>query len=136
MEYVDLGDVCGCGKIIMQPYSGGRRKKCLDCSPRRDRDRRRAQAKAIASVTALPARDPHSPGLLTNASKVALQQAGMDGTWQAEAVLAVSRLIDGGSHGASGAAGNIRCHREAMAHALQSAPSQEADIVSLIFQET
>jgi hypothetical protein len=51
-------------------------------------------------------------------------------------VIALSRLIDAGKHGASGAAGTIRAHRDAMAVALDAADTGEtADVIELLFRE-
>jgi hypothetical protein len=65
---------------------------------------------------------------------VGLEAAGVDG-WEAEAVYAVARLIDQGKHTASGAAGNIKCHRDAIRYALESAPNKEADVIDWIFAQ-
>jgi hypothetical protein len=112
-------DVCRCGRLIEQPETGRRRRWCLVCSPRVMKDRQ-------AEVVQLPVPDPDQPGSLVYASRKALEAAGVDQGWKAEAVYAVARLIDAQKHGASGAAGNVRCHREAMQFCLQDADDHEA----------
>jgi hypothetical protein len=63
-----------------------------------------------------------------------LSKAGILQSWQAAAVLALSRLIDAGKHGASGAASTIRAHREALEYALDSADTgKTADVIQAIF---
>jgi hypothetical protein len=122
-------EICGCGRIIQQPATGRRRQRCYVCSPRDKRDRRRAD------VIALSVRDPDAPDSLTTASRKALDAAGVLGSWQAEAALAVARLVDQGRHGASGIAANIRAHRQCMEFALQSATegAQVLDLIDRIF---
>lgn len=48
------------------------------------------------------------------------------------AAIRVAQLIGAGEHGASGAAGTIRAHREATQFALAAA-GEEADVISMIF---
>ena len=120
-----MDDVCRCGRVIEQPATGRRRRWCFVCSPR-------APKNARADVIAFPTKDPNEEGALTAASRAALEAAGVDG-WKAEAVYAVSRLIDQGKHGASGAAGTIKCHRESLQFALQDADDHEADVIWQIF---
>jgi hypothetical protein len=55
-------------------------------------------------------------------------------TWQGAAALKLAQLIDSGKHGTSGAAQNVKAHREAMAVALAAA-AKEADVISLIFRD-
>jgi hypothetical protein len=74
-------------------------------------------------------------GPLAKHSKQALDKAGILASWQGAAVMALAKLIDSGRHGASGAAGTIRAHREAMGVALDAADTDEADIISMIFRE-
>ena len=124
-----MDEICECGRVIGQPPTGRQRQKCFVCSPRDKRDRRRAD------VIALPVRDPDGPASLTSASRKALDAAGVLGTWQSEAALAVARLVDQGRHGASGIAANIRAHRQCMEFALQSATegAQVLDLIDRIF---
>lgn len=75
-------------------------------------------------------------GELTRYSREALDAAGILHSWQAAAVLSLSRLIDAGKHGASGAAGTIREHRVAMGVALDaSAAAETGDVIELLFSE-
>lgn len=120
-----MDEICSCGRVVVQPPTGRHRKKCFICSPRDTRDRRRAD------LIALPIRDLHASDSLTSASRKALDAGGVLGTWQAEAALAVARLVDQGRHGATGIAANIRAHRQCMEFALQSA-TQDAQILDLI----
>jgi hypothetical protein len=120
-------DVCRCGRVIEQPATGRRRAWCLICSPRVMKDRK-------ADVIQLPTPDPDSPGSLVYTSRKALEQAGVEDGWKAAAALAVAALIDSQKHGASGAAGNIKAHRESMQFALQDS-GEEADVIEMIFRE-
>jgi hypothetical protein len=57
-------------------------------------------------------------------------------SWQAAAALALARLCDSGKFGASGPAGVVRAHADAMAVALDAADTGEtADVISMIFAE-
>jgi hypothetical protein len=111
-----------CGKRFTRPQ-GTNRVHCFECRPQR-----------LTSVPDQPADGVE--GELTRYSREALDRAGILQSWQAAAVLALSRLIDAGKHGASGAAGTIRAHRDAMAVALDAADtSPTADVVDLVFRE-
>ena len=101
------------------------------CSPP---DRRRQRA-AIASVSQFPARELPTSDRMVRTTTEALDREGILGTWQAAACLALAELIDAGKHGASGAAGTIRAHRDAVNYAIQSVGNDEADVIELIFSE-
>jgi|SRR5215208_2424677 len=122
-----MDDVCSCGRIIVQPETGRRRQKCFICSPRDKRDQR-------APVLQLPVRAPDGP-TLASATRKALEDAGVLGTWQGAACMALTELIDSAKHGASGAAGNVRAHREAVQFALADSGA-DADVIDLIFAES
>jgi hypothetical protein len=122
-------DVCDCGRVVEQPRTGRRRSKCYVCRPVRDRPDRRAPVIQLP----VPTRDPDEPGL-ADLTRKALDDAGVGGTWQAEACLALARLVDSGRHGASGPGGVIKSHRESMAFALQDSGT-DADIITRIFSE-
>jgi hypothetical protein len=109
-----------CNRKFTRPV-GSNRLNCYTCRPVR------------ATVVQLsPVDDPLSLAAL---SQKALEEAGAWGTWQAAAAMALARLIDSGRHGAGGASGNIRAHREALAYALQDGGNDAAvlDIVDRIF---
>ena len=78
-------------------------------------------------------RDP-GERTLVELTRQALSDAGVDGTWKAEAAYAVARLIDNERHGASGAASNIKCHREAVQFALADSTA-ELDAIDVIFMD-
>jgi hypothetical protein len=123
-----MDDLCSCGRVIEHPARGRRRQWCVVCSPPDMRNKR-------APVVQLPVRAPEeSEFSLTAATRKALEDAGVIDTWQAAACLALSTLIDSAKHGASGAAGNTRAHREAMQFALADT-GQDADIITAIFSE-
>jgi hypothetical protein len=121
-------DVCSCGKLIEQPATGRRRTKCYVCSPRNKRYQR-------AQVMQLPVRESEPSAFsLTSTTIAALQRAGMHQTWQGMAAIKLAELIDEAKHGASGAAGNTKAHRDAMEFAL-AYQADDADIINLIFAE-
>jgi hypothetical protein len=125
-------DVCDCGRVIEQPKVGHRRLKCLICSPRRDRPNRRK----AATIVQLPDRKVDPDSGLTGATKRALEEWGMLERWEGAAALAIALLIDEGRHGASGAAGNVRGHRDAMRYALEQSPSaNDEDVIVKLFRE-
>jgi hypothetical protein len=124
-------DVCDCGRLIQQPRTGRRREKCYICSPRDLRDR----AERRAPVLTLPVResDDGRP-TLAEATRAALAEVGEDQTWRGVAAICLAELIDAARHGASGAAGNVRAHRESMQYALAQADEGVADVIDLIFR--
>jgi hypothetical protein len=86
-----------------------------------------------APVVELPVREPDPDELtLVKAVQATLIDAGMAETWQGVACIKLAELIDSAKHGASGAAGNTKALREAMAYALQNT-SADADVIDLIF---
>ena len=119
-------EICPCGRVIEQPASGRRRKYCKICSPPNNRA-------AIASIAQFPVREQPTSDRMTVTTREALDKEGILGTWQAAACLALAELIDAGKHGASGAAGTIKAHRESMAYAIQSVGEDEADVIFQIF---
>jgi hypothetical protein len=126
--------ICDCGRVIVQPEIGRHRRKCYICSPpdRRDRSERRAP------VVTLPVREPDPSELtLVEATRAALAEAGIGQSWEGVACVKLAELIDSAKHGASGAAGNTKAHREAMQYALSSAGANAdvLDIVDRIFLE-
>jgi hypothetical protein len=85
-----------------------------------------------------PTREPESDAYsLTKATLAALEQAGMHQTWQGVSALKLAELIDAARHGASGAAANVKAHRESLQYALDNAreDAQVLDIVDRIFAE-
>jgi hypothetical protein len=63
-----------------------------------------------------------------------LRSGGVLETWQAMACIKLAELIDSGKHGASGPAGTIKAHREAMAIALADS-GKKADVIDMIFAD-
>lgn len=120
-------DVCECGRVIEQPSTGRRRKKCLICTPKRERNRN-------APVIGLPTRPVESQPELTVADSTLadLKAADRDRTTPGVTALHLARLIDAGGYTAQGAAALVRSHREALDHALEGAGS-DADVIDLIF---
>jgi hypothetical protein len=110
-----------CHRRFTRPV-GSSRLNCFVCRPSR-----------ASNVMQLP--PPADDGLsLTTLTKKALADAGVLATWQGVAALKLAQLIDSGKHGTSGAAQNVKAHREAMAVALAAA-AKEADVISLIFRD-
>jgi hypothetical protein len=108
-----------CKRKFTRPV-GSNRLNCYTCRPVR------------ATVVQLPPVDDELS--LTTLTMKALADAGVLKTWQGAACVKLAELIDWGRHGASGAAGNVRAHREAMAFALADT-GQEADVISMIFAD-
>jgi hypothetical protein len=117
-------DVCGCGRVIVQPERGRRRQKCFVCSPFRDRSKRR-----LSNIVALPVREPESVDSLTAATRGALADAGVLDTWQGVAAIRLAEWVDAGS---SNAALLVKAHREALEFALADA-GNKADVIDMIF---
>src|SRR5215207_7206896 len=121
-----------CGKRFTRPQ-GTNRLYCFDCKPERK----------AAMVTNLPGTQSHDQlgedqdqdGPLTRYTRKTLEEADVLETWQGAAVMALALLIDTGKHGASGAAGTIKAHREAMSVALADSGT-DADVIDLIFSES
>jgi hypothetical protein len=124
-----MDDVCQCGRVIVQPEVGRPRKMCLVCSPTVRYQQRKA-------VTQLPVRPPDDGPTLVSLTKRTLDAAGVLDSWQGVAAVRVAELIDSQKHGASGASGTIKCHRESMQYALQAADSAvDADVIDWIFKD-
>ena len=118
-----------CGNRFTRPQ-GTNRLNCYDCRPERK----------AATVTSLPGAqngemppDPFLDGpTLVDFTKEALEEAGVLESWQGAAAMELAKLIVAGKHGASGAAGTIKAHREAMSVALVDS-GEDADVIDLIF---
>jgi len=128
--------VKGCHKQFTRPQ-GSNRLKCFDCSPER---RKSADSKIINANFGgnqdQQGENQDQEGKLTRLSRLRLEELGVTETWQAASVLALAVLIDTGKHGASGAAGTIKAHREAMAIAeALSDVEKKADVISWIFEK-
>jgi hypothetical protein len=91
-----------------------------------------ADPSRAAEVVQLPVTHIDEEFSLTALSKKALEDAGVLMTWQGMAAVKLAELIDTNRHGRSGAANNVKAHREAMAVALQNA-KRGADVISRIF---
>ena len=106
---------------------GSNRLNCYDCKPSR--------AKPANNVIALPspaASGAPDGGLVERLTRATLAEHGREETWQGAVAIALAKLIDEDHHGASGAAGNVKAHREAMAEALRGA-GQKADKVTRLY---
>ena len=116
-----------CKKQFTRPQ-GTNRLYCFDCRPER-------KLAYLPSANSQPVDRSDDDGpTLTDLTKKALDEGGVLETWQAVAAIRLAQLIDSGKHGASGAAGTIKAHREAMAVALADV-GDSADVIDLIFQE-
>jgi|SRR5215216_1770805 len=116
-----------CGQRFTR-LQGTNRLFCYECRPQRN-------------VADFPARnqdqtgeDQDQDGPLTTYTRKTLDEAGVLETWQGAAVMALALLIDTGKHGASGAAGTIKAHREAMQVALADSGT-DADVIDMIFAD-
>ena len=124
-----------CGERFTR-VQGTSRLYCFDCRPER---------KSTTNLRFLPQKGADSQngadsgesgpimGKLTRLTTETLDNAGILDTWQGAAAVTLAELIDAGKHGASGAAGTIKAHREAMAIALAIGETEEADVIELIF---
>lgn len=71
---------------------------------------------------------------MASLTKRALRDAGVLDSWQGLAAIRLAELIDSGKHGASGPAGTVKAHREAMTVALADS-GKKADVIDLIFAD-
>jgi len=118
-----------CSNRFTRPQ-GTNRLYCYECRPERTKVVRFPGEQFAKSG------EPEEEGKLTRLSRLRLEELGVTETWQAAAVLALAVLIDTGKHGASGAAGTIKAHREAMAIAeALSDVEKKADVISWIFEK-
>ena len=108
------------------PLIGASREDIVTGSPQLHGSR----ATNVVQLPPTPINDEFS---LTSLTKKALADAGVLVTWQAMAAVKLAELIDSNHHGHSGAAQNVKAHREAMGVALASA-GQTADVVDMIFR--
>jgi hypothetical protein len=108
-----------CGKKFTRRL-GSNRLNCYECRPVRQ------------TVVPLPPVDDELS--LTRLTKKALEDAGVLMTWQGAACVALATLIDSQKHGASGAAGNVKAHREAVQFAIAES-GEDADVISLLFAD-
>lgn len=122
-----------CGNRFTR-VQGTNRLNCYDCTPQRNG----------ATVTSLPGvqnqdqtgENQDQDGPLTRLTRLRLEELGVTETWQAAAVMALAVLIDTGKHGASGAAGTIRAHREAFAVVEALSDVDTGDVIDMIFNES
>ena len=99
-----------CGRRFTRPQ-GSSRLNCFECRPSR--------AAEVIQLPPTPITDEYS---LTRLSKKALNDVGVLNTWQGMAAVKLAELIDSNRHGHSGAAANVKAHREAMGIALDHGP--------------
>lgn len=104
------------------------RVNCYDCRPER-----RAQDDSVVNVDFTP--PDVGEGSMESFTRSDLAAAGVLDSWQAMACIQLAKLIDSGKHGASGPAGTIKAHRDAMAVAKATSPQLKADVVTRIFAE-
>lgn len=117
-----------CKKQFTRPQ-GTNRLYCFDCRPER-------KLAYLPSANRVEEPDPEHDGpTLTDLTKKALEEGGVLDTWQGVAAIRLAELIDTGKHGASGAAGTIKAHRDAMGVALADSGS-DADVIDLIFSDS
>jgi hypothetical protein len=93
----------------------------------------RHRAQNPAQVVQLPVREINPDEGLVGATRRTLEEWGMLDRWEGIVCVRLAELIDAGKHGASGAAGTVKSHRESMAFALQQSDVGEADIIQMIF---
>ena len=117
-----------CGDQFTRPQ-GTNRLYCFGCRPER-----KILEFPVQNGQNEPETEDQGPSL-TDLTKKALEEAGILETWQGVAAIRLAQLIDTGKHGASGAAGTIKAHREAMAVALAIGEAEEADVIQMIFNE-
>jgi hypothetical protein len=111
-----------CHQQFTRPQ-GTNRLYCFECRPERK-----------SNIVELPMQEPEDGPTLVGLTREALAAVGRDRTWQGLAAIRLAELIDQNRHGASGAAGNVKAHREAMAIALAGA-GEDADVIDMIFAE-
>ena len=111
-----------CRQRFTRPQ-GTSRLYCYDCHPERK-----------SNVVELPTADASDEATMVSLTVQQLRSGGVLETWQAMACIKLAELIDSGKHGASGPAGTIKAHREAMAIALADA-GKKADVIDMIFAD-
>jgi len=126
-----MGEVCGCGRPIVQPRTGRRRSKCVTCSPPERRDRRVRDLGPV--VVSLPADSgPVVLPPLVEATRAELAAAGRDGTPEGIVVLTLAGQIAAGGGSAAGLAALVREFHASKARALDGVQGS-ADVIDGIF---
>lgn len=146
-----MSDTCDCGRIIQQPATGRRRRKCRICSPpdtriRYDKGRlalvgpsteqpvpASTQGKASAQAPASPPARPVLPaGPMRAATLLQLRDAGKAETPEGIALLALAEVIDARGGTAQGLVAAIKQYDLSKA-ALLADVGEDADVIAGIF---
>ena len=119
-------DVCNCGRVIQQPATGRRRRKCFICSPPENRNRRVKALPAPKTPPTTPTLlsingSADGPGHIESATLAELEVASRAKTSAGVEALHLARLLDAGGYTAQGAASLAKARREALAAALEGA---------------
>jgi hypothetical protein len=125
-----MADICDCGRVIEQPATGRKRRRCKVCRP--------PQTRKPAPVVGLPSRkasqlpEPAVRRSLAASTRADLAAVGREDTTAGITTLHLAELLDAGGYTAQGAASLVKAHREALGLALEGTAS-EADVIDLIF---
>lgn len=126
---------CDCGRVIQQPPTGRRRRKCRVCSPPDKRDRRlKVVTDPLPASTAVPDPEPRpiGPGPMFAATLLELRAAGRHETPEGLATLRLAQVIDVGGGTAQGLVAAVREFHATKAKALVGAEGG-ADVIEGIF---
>jgi hypothetical protein len=123
---------CDCGRVIEQPKTGRKRRKCAVCSPPDLRDRT-PRLGVVHDLPAAAAPDAPAPVTLVGATQAELAAVGRDGTPEGLIVLTLAAQIAAGGGSAAGLAALVREFHASKARALDGAQSGEADVIDGIF---
>ena len=123
-------NICNCGRVIEQPATGRKRKRCKVCSPPEKKPAKPGDSRLVV----LPGRDPGQPQRRTIAASTLsdLQLVTRHETTAGITALHLAELLDAGGYNAQGAASLVKAHREALALALEGTTPM-ADVIDGIF---
>lgn len=127
MAVITPMDACDCGRVIDQPATGRRRRKCLICSPPDKRDRSVKPLPSAPTVTTIGPAPDAGPGPIEAATLAELDAAERTSSSAGVEALHLAHLLDAGGYTAAGAAVLAKARREALAVALANArPADDA----------
>ena len=108
---------------------GSNRLNCYECRPQRLKE-----PETVVPVDFTSPAGEAEASSMTARTRAKLDKEGVADTWQAMACIKLAELIDSGKHGASGPAGTIRAHREAMVIALAEG-GKKASVLGFVYGE-
>lgn len=127
-------NVCDCGRVIEQPATGRKRKRCKVCSPPEKKPPKVGDSRLVILPSRDAARDAGQPDRPTIAASTLsdLRLVDRHQTTAGITALHLAELLDAGGYNAQGAASLVKAHREALAVALEGTQAN-ADVIDAIF---